>query len=621
MTFFDFLTLIGGLALFLYGMDTMSTSLNNISGSQMKAIMTDLTSNRLKAVLLGAAVTALVQSSSGTTVIVVGLVNSAVMTLSQAVGVIMGANVGTTMTAWLLSLTSLSSENFFVQLLKPTSFSPVLAMVGVVMQMVAKSEKKIEIGRVMLGFAVLMFGMETMSAAMEPLAESPEFGKTLLLFSNPVLGILAGTIVTAVIQSSSASVGILQSLAATGIVTYSTAMPIIFGQNIGTCATALLSTIGAKRNAKRAAIIHLLFNMIGTVLFSAVFYLINYLRPFSFMSEYINAVGIAIIHTTFNILTTIVLLPQAKRLEELAIRLIPFTQEDYEERDEEFQKLDDRLLETPSIALSQTFDLSVAMLEYAREALFLSVSLVDAYDQKKYQRVRSLESRVDRYEDRLGSYLVHIGNRTLIEKDSKKLNIILHSLNDIERIADHAKNISEAANEMQEKQFIFSQQAREELRVYGQAVLDMVDKTIEIYIDDDVIGASRIEPLEDVIDYLNDEMKLRHVKRIRKGTCSIELGFVLMEITTSLERVADHCSNIAVSIITVNTDTFESHQYLNKVAKDDEAFLKEYRFNREKYKLPMKKEFVKKREVKEVEIEKVPESPLTAAEGDGLSPN
>ena len=591
MTFFNILSLIGGLALFLYGMDTMTNSLSNVSGSQMKAIMKNLTSNKFKGVALGAAITALIQSSSGTTVIVVGLVNSGIMTLKQAVSVIMGANVGTTMTAWILSLTSLSSDNFAVQMMKPSSFSPILAMIGVIFLITARSERRTEIGKVLLGFAVLMYGMEAMSNSMKPLANMPGFGDILLLFSNPILGVIAGAAITALVQSSSASVGILQSLAATGLVNYAVALPIIMGQNIGTCATALISTIGAKRNARRAAIIHLMFNLFGTIIFMVLFYLVNAIRPFPFMGASIKPVGIAIVHTTMNVLTTMVLLPLSNYLVTLAIRLIPLTQEDMEERDEEFQRLDDRLLENPSIALQQSFELSVQMFGFARDALKYAIDLVDKFDREKFQRVRSLENKVDRYEDKLGTYMVKISAKTLIDKDARLQSILLQSIGDFERIADHARNIAESAREMEEKQVEFSEQARSELRVYTAATFDLVQRTIEVYETNDVVLAASVEPFEEVIDYMNDEMKVRHVDRIREGTCSIELGFILSDITTSLERIADHCSNIAVSVITVNTQTYESHSYMDHVRKDSEIFLKEYRANREKYKLPLKKDY------------------------------
>ncbi|MDO5718780.1 MAG: Na/Pi cotransporter family protein [Tissierellia bacterium] len=593
MNFFNFLSLIGGLALFLYGMDTMTSSLSNISGSQMKAIMKNLTSNKLKGVLLGAGITALIQSSSGTTVIVVGLVNSGIMTLKQAVSVIMGANVGTTITSWILSLTSLSGDSFIVQMFKPSSFSPIFAMIGVIFLITSHTERRIEIGKVLLGFSVLMYGMQTMSHSMGPLAEMPEFAGILTIFSNPILGIIAGAVITAIVQSSSASVGILQSLAATGIVNYATAMPIIMGQNIGTCATALLSTIGAKRNARRAAIIHLLFNMLGTALFMAGFYIINAIKPFTFMSSSINPVGIAIVHTLMNLITTAVLLPLSRLLVELATKFVPFTDEDYEERDLEFQRLDDRLLDSPSLALQQSFDLSVQMFAFSREALALSVELLEDFDKDKFKKVRSLENKVDRYEDKLGTYMVKITTKTLINKDSRLHTIILQCIGDFERIADHARNIAESAREMEEKKVDFSEQAKEELNIYSKAALDLVDETLQVYKTNDVVLASSVEPFEEVIDYMHDEMKARHVDRITEGSCSIEMGFILSDITTSLERIADHCSNIAVSVITVNAEVYETHRYLNHVSKDSEAFIREYKRNREKYQLPLKREYEK----------------------------
>lgn len=586
MTFFDFLTMLGGLAFFLYGMDMLSDALTAISGSKLKTIMTDLTSNKLKAVLLGAGVTALIQSSSATTVIVVSLVNSGVMTLSQAVGVIMGANIGTTMTAWILSLASLSSSNFFVQMLNPKSFSPILAIVGVFMLMSKPSEKKVEISKLMIGFAILMFGMNTMSGAVKPLANSPFFAHLMTLFSNPILGIMVGAIITAVIQSSSASVGILQSVSTTGLVTFGTAMPIIFGQNIGTCATAMISAIGAKPNGKRTAIIHLMFNLIGTIIFSILFYTINAVRPFAFMAGPINAMGIAAVHTTFNLFATALLLPHSERLVKLAYQILPIKEEERDEDIEPLQSLDDRLLDTPSIALAQSHELTLQMFEIARKGLAIAITLLTNFDKGGFEKVERYEDKVNAYQDRLGKYLADLSARSFVDDDSQKLNILIQSLDDIERISDHAVNIAKAASAANEEGYAFSQQAKGELAVYTQAVLDLVEKAYKVLETLDEDQAFLIEPFEEVIDELSDKMQRRHIKRVRKNQCSIEMGFVLSELINNLERIADHCSNIGVAVITTKNDTFETHSYLETLLKEDASFQKEFKSKRAEYALP-----------------------------------
>ncbi len=584
MDFFSILTLIGGLALFLYGMHVMGDGLSKVSGGKMEQILETLTSNPLKAVGLGALVTAVIQSSSATTVMVVGFVNSGIMKLSQAVGVIMGANIGTTVTSWILSLSGIESDNFFIQLFKPTSFSPVLAIIGVAFLLFAKSEKKKDIGTIFLGFAVLMFGMESMSGAVKPLADVPEFTGILTAFSNPLLGMVAGALLTAVIQSSSASVGILQALCVTGAVSYGVALPIILGQNIGTCVTALLSSIGAKKNAKRAAMVHLYFNLIGTAVFMALFYSLNAFLNFAFLDQAANAAGIAVMHSAFNVFATLVLLPFAKVLEKLACLTIRDKDTDQEEETEVFQ-LDMRFLDQPAFAMEQSRGASRKMAEISKKSLFAALSLFQECTEEKMAYVEREEQKADAYEDALGSYLVKLGQKDMNAKDSTDLSVILHCIGDFERISDHAVNLMESAREMQEKQMHFSPKAEEELRVISRAVTDIVDLSYRVFSEENRELARRVEPLEQVIDDLNQELKTRHVRRLREGKCTIEQGFVLTDITTNLERIADHCSNIALCIQQAAKDSFETHSYLQKV-EDSGEFERMLEETRKQYLLP-----------------------------------
>ena len=584
MDFFSILTLIGGLALFLYGMHVMGDGLSKVSGGKMEQILETLTSNPLKAVGLGALVTAVIQSSSATTVMVVGFVNSGIMKLSQAVGVIMGANIGTTVTSWILSLSGIESDNFFIQLFKPTSFSPVLAIIGVAFLLFAKSEKKKDIGTIFLGFAVLMFGMESMSGAVKPLADVPEFTGILTAFSNPLLGMVAGALLTAVIQSSSASVGILQALCVTGAVSYGVALPIILGQNIGTCVTALLSSIGAKKNAKRAAMVHLYFNLIGTAVFMALFYSLNAFLNFAFLDQAANAAGIAVMHSAFNVFATLVLLPFAKVLEKLACLTIRDKDTDQEEETEVIQ-LDMRFLDQPAFAMEQSRGASRKMAEISKNSLFAALSLFQECTEEKMAYVEREEQKADAYEDALGSYLVKLGQKDMNAKDSTDLSVILHCIGDFERISDHAVNLMESAREMQEKQMHFSPKAEEELRVISRAVTDIVDLSYRVFSEENRELARRVEPLEQVIDDLNQELKTRHVRRLREGKCTIEQGFVLTDITTNLERIADHCSNIALCIQQAAKDSYETHSYLQKV-EDSGEFERMLEETRKQYLLP-----------------------------------
>jgi len=588
MDLFSILTLIGGLALFLYGMNAMGDGLAKVSGGKLEKILENLTSNPIKAVLLGAGVTAVIQSSSATTVMVVGFVNSGIMKLSQAVGVIMGANIGTTITSWILSLTGIQSDNFIIQMFKPTSFSPVLAIVGVIFILFINDSKKKDIGTIFIGFAILMYGMDMMSSAVKPLAEVPEFTNLLLKFSNPLLGVVAGALLTAVIQSSSASVGILQALCLTGAVPFSAAIPIIMGQNIGTCITAILSAIGAKKNAKRAAAVHLYFNLIGTVIFMTAFYLINAVVGFSFFHQAATPAGIAIIHSVFNVTATIILLPFAKGLEKLACLTIRDKKEDVavSAEDREFMILEPRFLEKPAFAVEQSRNAARKMAEESHNALFTALSLVDKYSEEGVERVENMESKVDRYEDELGTYLVKLSHKDISEADSHSLSIMLHCIGDFERISDHAVNIMESAQELYEKGLKFSENAKKDLEVLGQAVEDIVNTAYEVFDKQDMKLAEKIEPLEEVIDELSKEVKRRHVQRLRNGECTIEMGFILSDITTCLERVADHCSNIGVCVTQVNEDLYDTHSHLNIVkSHPDETFYHELEDARIKYQL------------------------------------
>ena len=586
MDFFSILTLLGGLAMFLYGMQVMGDGLAKVSGGKLERILENLTSSPIKAVLLGAAVTAIIQSSSATTVMVVGFVNSGIMRLSQAVGVIMGANIGTTATSWILSLAGIESENFFIRLLKPTSFAPILALIGIVLLMFVKNQKKKDIGMIMIGFAVLMFGMESMSGAVKPLADVPEFTNIMTAFSNPLFGVLAGTILTAIIQSSSASVGILQALCMTGAVPYTVALPIIMGQNIGTCVTALLSAIGANKNAKRAAMVHLYFNLIGTAIFMAGFYAINAVIGFSFFSDAANPAGIATLHSTFNITATIILLPFSRVLEKLACLTIKDKKEDVavSAEDKEFMILESRFLEKPAFALEQSRNAARNMANDSHKALFTAMKLIDNYSEEQAACVEAMESKVDRYEDELGTYLVKLSHKDLSEADSHSLSIMLHCIGDFERISDHAVNLMESAQELAKKGLHFSDKAKAELKILENAVHDVVDTAYEVFDKQDVSLAEKIELLEEVVDELSKEVKRRHVQRLRTGECTIEMGFILSDITTSLERIADHCSNIGVCVTQVREDLYDTHSHLDTVK--DSSFYHELEEVREKYQLP-----------------------------------
>lgn len=596
MDIFGVLSLIGGLAIFLYGMDLLGEGLTGASGGKLEKILEKLTSSPLKAVLLGAGVTAVIQSSSATTVMVVGFVNSGIMKLSQAVGVIMGANIGTTITSWILSLTGIESSNIFISLLKPTSFSPVLAAVGIVFLMFLKKDSLKNPGKIMIGFALLMYGMDAMSSSVAPLAEVPQFVSILTAFSNPVLGMLAGMLLTAIIQSSSASVGILQALCSTGILSYATALPIIMGQNIGTCVTALLSSIGATKNGKRAAIIHLYFNVIGTVTFMVVFYALNAVIHFSFLNLTAQEFGIAVIHTTFNIITTAYLLPLRKVLEKLAYATIKLDDDEKRIMDSrsgnEFALLDDRFLEAPSLAVEHCKQVINKMADISRESLFISMSLIGGYDEEQAFHVGELETRADKYEDALGTYIMKISTKNLKKEDSEMLNVMLHCIGDFERISDHACNICDSARELQQKNMQFSPKAKTELDILSSAVREAVDISFDAFKSNSKNEADKVEPLEELIDTLAVELKARHIRRLREGKCTIELGFAHSDILNNLERVADHCSNIAVDVIQSDQSEFDAHEYLDRIKnKDNQQFAKDYKAYKDKYRLPETRSF------------------------------
>ncbi|MBP3421009.1 MAG: Na/Pi cotransporter family protein [Lachnospiraceae bacterium] len=589
MNFFDFLPMIGGLALFLFGMNLLSDGLSKVSGGRLEKILEKLTSNPLKAVLLGAGVTALIQSSSATTVMVVGFVNSGIMKLQQAVGIIMGANIGTTATAWILSLAGLEGDNFLVQLCKPTSFSPILAIIGVAMIMFSKKERKQDVGGILIGFAILMIGMDMMSAAVKPLADVPEFTSLMTMFKHPLMGMLAGAVLTAIIQSSSASVGILQALALTGAIPISTAVPIIMGQNIGTCVTAMLSAIGASKNAKRTAFVHLYFNLIGTTIFMIVFYSVNALIGLPFINEAANAGSIALIHSIFNIFATLILLPFSKGLVKLASLTVrdDVKEEKLSKVDMMIKTLDDRFLDTPSLAIDHCQEVCCEMAHTVKESLFLAMEQIENYSDERNEQVHALEDDVDRYEDALGTYLVKIGSQNVSERDSYAVSIMLHSIGDFERISDHAVSISESAKEATGKEQGFSNKAIAELNVLMEAVKEVLTTSVVAFDTKDLKLATNVEPLEDAIDDLSDEVKARHIKRLRKGKCTIEMGFVLSDITTSLERVADHCSNIAVCLLEASEESLGVHEYVGALKQPGNQDFEAHRLlYKTKYALP-----------------------------------
>jgi phosphate:Na+ symporter len=584
MSVFNVFTLMGGVAMFLYGMDLMGKALEQTAGSRLQGILSKMTASPVRGLLLGMAVTAVIQSSGATTVMAVGFVNSGLMELHQAIGVIMGANVGTTVTAWLLSLSGLEGSSFAVQMMNPNAWSPILGFLGIVLFMFCSGDRKKGVGKILLGFSILMAGMNIMSTAMSPLADEPWFMNLFLKFSNPILGVLAGAVLTAVLQSSSASVGILQALTSTGAVTYSAAVPIIMGQNIGTCVTALISSVGANKNARRTAFVHLYFNVIGTLLFLTGFYGLHALLHFAFYGEVANTFGIAIVHTSFNVITTLILLPFNRLLEKLAILTVP---DDKSRTPEEHALLDERLLSTPSVAVGRAEVAAGDMAEVCRTALLQAMASTRKWDESLVEAVNHEEDGVDRYEDALGTYLVKLSGKNLSESDNRIVNTLLHTIGDFERISDHAVNLLKTAREIHEKTMRFSPEALDDLTVLEAAVQDIVNRTVDSYQKKDLYAAAKIEPLEQVVDGLVREVKTRHIARLQAGVCTIEYGFVLDDLLTNYERIADHCSNIAVAMIEVAEDKFDTHEYLNYVKSGASAkFERRYEKYRGRYTFP-----------------------------------
>ncbi|MCI2000762.1 MAG: Na/Pi cotransporter family protein [Clostridia bacterium] len=568
MDIFSVIALLGGLAFFLYGMHVMSGGLEKISGGKLEGILRQMTSNPIKSLMLGAGITVAIQSSSAMTVMLVGLVNSGIMQLGQTIGVIMGSNIGTTLTAWLLSLAGINSSVVWIKLLKPENFAPIAAFIGIIMIMSSKSLKKKDIGSILVGFSVLMYGMVIMGQAVSPLADMPQFSGMLTAFKNPFFGVIIGAVFTGIIQSSAASVGILQALSMTGSITYSMAVPIIMGLNIGTCITSLLSSIGVNRNAKRVAVVHISFNVIGTVFCLIVFYILKNIFDFTFIESSITPIGIAAVHSIFNIVTTLLLLPFTKVLEKIAYFVI---KEDNTEVKYTF--IDDRLLNTPAVAVSESNNLTIDMAALAMANLLDAISLFNKYDEKKAAKIIENEDALDNYEDKLGTYLVKLSGKAISYSDTKHVSKMLHTISDFERLGDHAVNLRGSAKEIYQKDIVFSKAAQKELNVLTKALKEILDITFKAFKNNDTVLAKEVEPLEQVIDGLIGDIKSHHIDRLQNGICTIQMGFVLSDVLTNYERVSDHCSNIAVAIIETNSGSFDTHEYLNRIKySGDEEF-------------------------------------------------
>lgn len=580
MDIFNVLTMIGGLCLFLFGMNIMGQALERRAGDKLRLLLGKLTTGKAAGLLTGLGVTAVIQSSSAVTVMVVGFVNSGLMTLKQAINVIMGANIGTTVTAWILSLAGIDSGNIFVKLLKPSSFTPVLALIGIIFYMFCKNSKKKDTGMILLGFATLMFGMETMSGAVSGLGSIPAFQNLFILFKNPVLGLLAGAVLTAIIQSSSASVGILQALAVTGQVSYGAAIPIIMGQNIGTCVTAMLSSVGANKNAKRAAVVHLLFNVIGSAVWLAVFCVIKAVFRPILLNESASLFGIAVAHSAFNILCTILMLPLTGFLEKLVNKLIPDTKQQEIE-----SELDERLLATPSIALKRCYEVAVKMAKTAVATLIEGLDSLHRYTPELAESIHKKEEITDRYEDMLGTYLVHLSTKQISEQDSAEAAKLLKIIGDFERIADHGVNLLDSAKEMKEKGVSFTNSAESEFRVISSAVYEILELATTAFIKDDITAAEKVEPLEQVIDILKEKLRTNHILRMQQGACSIDAGFVWSDLLTNLERTSDHCSNIAGCVIDIAHRNMNIHESLRDFRNDNEDFRTQFKAYKEKFRL------------------------------------
>lgn len=579
------ITLLGGLAFFLFGMHVMSSGLERLAGGRLEQVLKKMTSNTFKSFLLGLGITAAIQSSSAVTVMLVGLVNSGLMEIGQTVGVIMGSNIGTTVTAWILSLSEINSANPFVNLLNPSNLSPIIALVGILLIMFSHKNKKKDAGSICIGFAVLMAGMNMMGSAVSPLADSPAFVSFMTAFRNPILGVLAGAVFTAIIQSSSASVGILQALSLTGSITYGIAIPIIMGQNIGTCVTALISSIGVNKNARKVSVIHITFNLIGTLLFLCVIYGVNLLYPLEFLSDTISPLGIAISHSIFNIVTTAILFPFTKQLEKIANFVIR-TESGSKKSSKAPVFLDERLLNTPSFAASECNNLTVKMARTAQDNILLALRMLQNYDKKQVEKVLKTENDLDTYEDRLGSFLVKLSGKELSDSDSRTTSKLLHCIGDLERIGDHAVNLVKSADEIHEKGISFSSEARKELTTLTKALEEILALTTEAFETDSVETAKKVEPLEQAIDFITSEIKSRHVRRLQNGECTIETGFILSDLLNNYERVSDHCSNIAVAIIELDHQSFGTHAYLNSIkSNENREFCRDYEYYVEKYAL------------------------------------
>ena len=580
MDIYDILTMIGGLCLFLFGMNIMGESLERAAGNSLRSLLGKLTSNRMLGFLTGLAVTAVIQSSSATTVMVVGFVNSGLLALSQAINVIMGANVGTTVTAWVLSLSGVEGDSLFIQLLKPTNFTPILALIGIIYYMFIKDNSKKDVGLILLGFATLMFGMDTMSGAVKGLKDEPWFTGLFLLFTNPILGVIAGAVLTGIIQSSSASVGILQALSVTGAVSYAAAIPIIMGQNIGTCVTAMLSSVGATKNAKRAAFVHLLFNVIGTLLGLCLFLLVQWIFAPAILDESASYLGISVCHTLFNIICTAALLPSGNLLEKLVCKLVPDAK-----APEQTAELDERLFATPSIALERSRALTGEMADCAAQVLHRSVACLQEYSDALAEEVRELEEKTDHYEDILSTYLVKLSALKISQADSSEAAMLLKAIGDLERVGDHALNLMEAAEELHRKDLSFTEAARAELAVLIAAVEEIVQMSFKAFLENDLALAWRVEPLEQVIDDLKEALRVHHIQRLQQGSCSIETGFVWSDLLTALERTGDHCSNIAGCVVDKAHHDRNTHEALRAARIENPHFAKQYQEYANKYRL------------------------------------
>ena len=582
MTVFDIFTLLGGLAFFLFGMRTMSGALERVAGGKLETILRAMTDKPIKGLALGTIITAIVQSSSAVTVMLVGLVNSGLLKLGQCIGVLMGSNIGTTLTAWILSLAGIESDHFLLKMLKPTSFSPLVALVGIILMMVSKKDRVKNIGAVMMGFAVLMYGMTLMSGATAPLAESAAFDKLIVLFSNPLLGLLIGIVITAVVQSSAATIGILQALSLTGGITYHMAIPIIMGENIGTCVTSLLSSIGANKNAKRVVAVHIYIKVIGTAFYLTLYFLLYKLIGFGFAQQAAAPVGIAVIHTIFNLATTVLLFPFIKLLEKLAIKTVPD-----KNTPAETTFLDERLLNSPALAVAECRNHTMDMARLAADTLRASLTLLTHYDRKTAETILRNEERLDEYEDHLGTYMVKLTGRALSATDSDTISTLLHTIGDFERIGDHAVNLLKTAEEIQEKKLTFTDAANAELQIAANAIREILGMTTDAFCENDLDKAMLVEPLEQVIDELTAQIKDHHIHRLTGGQCTIEHGFVLGDLQTNFERVSDHCSNIAVCIIQIHRSVFDTHEYLNDYkAGENSQFAAVFHDFEKKYALP-----------------------------------